>query len=106
RVSELWARNRFMSIFRALSVDAAPPSDSTDRFAPVRQFVDELNRRFAAALGLGRALCIDETMIAFRGKHESIQFMPKKPISIGFKCFTITNSFGYVLCQVLYEGTN
>lgn len=107
RVEKLWARDRFMSIFRAMSVNAEPPPpDSTDRFAAVRTFVDELNKRFASALGPGRSLCIDETMIAFRGEHESIQFMPKKPISIGFKCFTITNSFGYVLCQVLYDGTN
>src|SRR6185437_10135775 len=35
----------------------------------------------------------------------SVQFLPKKPIPLGFKCFTASNSFGYVVCQLWYEGT-
>lgn len=104
-VRSRWSRKRFRCIFRSLSVTAtAPDINPTDRLAAVKHFVDELNKRFAAALIPGQWICIDETMIEFRGDHESIQFLPKKPIPIGFKCFTCSNSFGYVLCQLLYEG--
>jgi hypothetical protein len=107
RVMSLWSRDRFFAVFNALSVHGGDdPSDpDTDRMWAVRPFVNELNERFAAALVPGRDLCVDETMIAFRGDHPSIQMMKNKPIRIGFKCFTITNHFGYVLHQTLYEGS-
>jgi hypothetical protein len=104
-VNSRWSRDRFHAVFHSLSVNSAPPPpDNTDRMWNVKPFVDELNKRFAAALVPGRTLCVDETMIACRADHPSIQYLPKKPTSIGFKCFTISNSFGYVLCQILYEG--
>lgn len=104
-VRTVLSRDRFRTIFRSLSVSAnAPQPNPSDRLAAVQNFVDELNKRFAAALIPGEWVCIDETMIEFRGDHDSVQFLPKKPIPLGFKCFTISNSFGYVLCQRLYEG--
>jgi hypothetical protein len=104
-VRTVFSAKRFRTIFRSLSVSAdAPQPNPSDRLAAVQHFVDELNKRFAAALIPGEWVCIDETMIEFRGDHDSVQFLPKKPIPLGFKCFTISTSFGYVLCQRLYEG--
>ena len=43
-------------------------------------------------------------MIAYRGNHAAVQYLPKKPIPIGFKCFTISTLQGYCFNQKLYPG--
>lgn len=42
---------------------------------------------------------------AFKGRHESKQYLPMKPVKFGFKFFVITESTtGYVKNYMLYLG--
>ncbi len=107
-VADRFTRDRFMAVFRAFSTDATAPSPAhmkANRFACISKFVNALNDLFTDVLKPGDALCVDETMIKFRGEHPSIQLMPKKPIRVGFKCWTISTIGGYVLRSILYEGS-
>ena len=70
----------------------------------IRVFVDELNGRFTSSLTVGWRLCVDETMIKFRGNHDAVLLMPKKPIRIGFKVWSLATPWGYTLTQHLYSG--
>jgi hypothetical protein len=74
----------------------------------VQPLLDLLNRNFAAALHPPRNMTVDETMVAYRGKHESFILMPGKPIDRGidrgFKIWTLSDLFGYVYHQMLYVG--
>jgi hypothetical protein len=94
-------------LWRALHVNIQPkPSESTaDRLWVTQPFVDLLNGRFSDALSPGRDMCIDETMIKYRGDHPSIQMMPKKPIPIGFKLFSLSDLMGFTFKQLLYTGS-
>ena len=106
-IANRWPKNRFQKLFAALSTDARDPSPADakkDTFFRVRGFVNMLNDKFAAALKPGERLVVDETMIKFLGKHDSVQLMPKKPIKIGFKCWTLASVGGYVFRLELYEG--
>jgi len=48
---------------------------------------------------------IDEAMIAFRGNHSLVQYMPAKPIKFGFKAFLLFEAkSGYALNWQLYAG--
>jgi hypothetical protein len=105
-ISDVWSRDRFMELWRCLngSPDATADQRLNDRFWSVRWFVDCLNDRFARRIVPGQYLCVDETMIKFRGRHLSIQKMPKKPIRCGFKCWTLGTPWGYTINQTLYAG--
>ena len=106
-IAKRWTKNRFQKLFADLSTDARDPSPAEakkDLFFRVRSFVNMLNNKFAAALKPGERLVVDETMIKFLGKHDSVQLMPKKPIKIGFKCWTLASVGGYVFRLELYEG--
>jgi hypothetical protein len=50
-------------------------------------------------------LAVDETMIKFRGQSSVKQYMPMKPVKLGFKMWVLACSFtGYCLALSLYEG--
>ena len=44
-------------------------------------------------------------MVGFKGRHESKQYMPAKPIRFGFKIFALCDaSSGYLYKNKLYLG--
>lgn len=54
---------------------------------------------------LTQTVSIDESMCGFQGRHESKQYMPKKPIKFGFKVFALCDALtGYFFSSFLYLG--
>ncbi len=52
-----------------------------------------------------RELSVDKTMLLFRGRFVGKQYMPKKPIKCGIKCFNLADSSnGYILNVLPYTG--
>jgi hypothetical protein len=107
-IRDVWSRDKFLDLWHSFTpfAGAKPddPSLHTNRFWVVDKFVADLNDRFAAALTPGGQLTIDETMIRYRGRHPSVQEMPRKPIRIGFKAYSIGTRDGYVFREILYRG--
>ena len=101
-----YSRNRFEAVYGHLNTDFRRPTaeNKGNLFQPVQSFVTSMNANFASAVQPGIALVVDETMIKFRGDHPSVQHMPKKPIRIGFKCWSLALVNGYMLHLKLYEG--
>ena len=63
------------------------------------------NRRFKLEWLHGREVAVDETMLKFRGRFAGKQYMPKKPIKRGVKCFNLADSSnGYMLNVLPYTG--
>jgi hypothetical protein len=53
----------------------------------------------------GRNISVDETMVGFRGRFGSRQYMPAKPTKYGIKAFTLADSeHGYILNTLVYTG--
>ena len=50
-----------------------------DPLFKLRPFIEPLFRNFQASYNLSRQICIDESMIAFKGRLFFIQYMPQKP---------------------------
>jgi len=105
-VRTVWAQGPFEMLYYSLHIETAErPSDSpTDRLWDVQTLSEQLNANYAAALRPGSELIVDETMIAYRGKHPSFQMMRRKPKRRGFKEWTIADPSGYVYRQSLYVG--
>jgi hypothetical protein len=105
-VRSKWSRNHFKDLFGSLRVRVDPkPTDSlATRMWDIDPFVAAMNERFAGAIVPGDTIVVDETMVRYRGQHPSVQLMPKKPIRVGFKLWTLSTSAGYVLRQTPYCG--
>ena len=107
-VTSRFPRNRFRQLYFALSTSTTHAStaaaESKKNLSAILPFTRALNKRFSSLLVPGSNLCVDETMIKFRGTHTAIQSMPKKPIRIGFKCWALATTDGYMLNLDLYGG--
>ena len=68
---------------------------------------DCLITKFQARFYPGQELAVEETMVWFRGRFGSKQYMLQKPVKSGIKWFTLADSStGYVLNTFVYTGAD
>ena len=78
-----------------------------DPLFKLRPFTELLFDNFQSKYTLSKELCIDESMIAFKGRLSFIQYMPKKPTKWEMKAFVLADSqTGYMYNWHLYTGTH
>ncbi|XP_039866148.1 piggyBac transposable element-derived protein 4-like [Simochromis diagramma] len=94
--SEKWGRSifratmsekRFQNISRALRFDdkLSRPPRRLDKMAPFRKVWNMWTHRLEMLFSPDRDLCVDEQLVAFRGRCSFRQYMPKKPAKYGIK---------------------
>lgn len=92
------------AVEREMRANATALPDHSNRLCGVRRFTAEMNVSFQKYWICGGHTVIDESMIKFRGMHPSVQHLPRKPIRIGFKAFTLATPSGYALRQWICPG--
>ena len=71
----------------------------------IKPLLDVLLPRFQQLYKPSKNLSIDETIVGFRGRFGSIQYMPQKPTKWGIKAFTLADAAnGYLLNTLMYTG--
>ena len=80
---EVFSRKRFLQILRALHfVDnsSVPPGPRSDRLWKIRPAFDFLVDRFSSIFMPGKNLCIDESLLLWKGRLFFKQYIPKNAI--------------------------
>lgn len=99
---------RFKSLLRFIRFDDKTTRSTrraTDKFTPIRDIFEEINKKFSQFYIPGDFLTVDEQMIGWRGRCPFLQFMPKKPDKYGMKMWWICDArTGYPLCGIPYHG--
>ena len=96
----MFSKTRFQDIysnicFRNMNQEPSPGNEKMYKINPLVDCILENSQKYYVP---GKHISIDEAMIAFRGRHSLIQFMPLKPIRYGFKAFLLCEArSGYVL---------
>ena len=68
-------------------------------------FLEPLITQFQRSYTLSMEVCVDESMIGFKGRLSFIQYLPKKPTKWGIKAFVLADSCtGYIYNWHLYTG--
>ena len=107
---QIMKRNRFSLVLRFLHLN-----DSTqyirkgepghDPLFKLRPFIEPLFRCFQASYTLSKEICVDESIIGYKGRQNFIQYMPKKPTKWGMKAYILADSqTGYLYNWYLYSG--
>ena len=103
--SRILSRDRFELIFWLLHVGRPVPG-SQRKIDKVKSFLNVLLTKFHSSYDMGCNISVDETMVGFRGKFASKQYMPKKPQKWGIKAFTLADSStGYINNILMYMGS-
>ena len=84
------SRDHFQEIFWMLHVGTA--GNTPGKIDKIKPFLDVLLPRFQQLYKPSKNLSIDETIVGFRGRFGSIQYMPQKPTKWGIKAFTLADA--------------
>ena len=81
------------------------PGEPVTKVNKVTAVMDLLIPRFRQYYSPSVNLSIDETMVGFRGRFSSLQYIPNKPTKWRIKAFTMADGAnGYLLNVLLYMG--
>lgn len=106
-VPETMSRNRFQAILSNLHLNdnALIPKNNTDKLYKVRPFVESLNAIFTNYVG-EQKICVDESIVKFKGRSSIKQYNPMKPVKRGFKFWMLSDMTGFVKKFEIYQGKN
>ena len=81
------------------------PGITPQKIDKIKPLLDLLLRRFQELSSPSQNLLVDETMVGFRRRFGSIQYMPQKPTKWSIKAFTLADAAnGYLLNSLVYTG--
>ncbi|GBP23585.1 PiggyBac transposable element-derived protein 4 [Eumeta japonica] len=102
------SKNRFEILMKAIRFDDAETRAQrreTDISAPIAELFSSFIQNCQKVYSIGTCACIDEMLVAFRGRCRFRMFMPKKPAKYGLKIMCLTDARnGYLLNAYLYLG--
>ena len=108
--SQIMSRDRFTLILHFLHLNDSSQyrkkgEPGHDPLYKLRPFIEPLFSHFQRNYTLSKEVCIDETMIGFKGRLSFIQYMPKKPTKWGMKAYVLADSqTAYMYNWYLYTG--
>ena len=97
--SKLTSQNRFAEIFCHLHFVNNQTLPADDKIGKIRPVVDYIRNEFRQTLQPFRDLCIDESLVAFKGRLSWKQYIPSKRTRFGMKCFVLTD----VECKMIID---
>lgn len=85
--------------------DALDPRDpNRDCLGKIRPLIDLIHARCAAVYSPGRDLCVDESLVLFKGRLAFKQFIRTKRARFGIKLFELCTCHGILLDFMVYHG--
>jgi len=103
---ESLSRNRYLQILRYLhfSNNEEVSNHSLKEIKPV---IDHLKEKFGNTIIAGEKLCIDESLVLWKGKLKFKQFLPLKRHRFGMKIFELADcETGFLLDFIVYTGSD
>lgn len=98
------SRNRFellLSMWHFSNNEECPSGDRIFKLSPLMKM---LELKYKELLLPGKTICIDESLIPFRGRLIMKQYIPSKAHKYGVKAFKLCCSRGYTWKILLYAG--
>ena len=106
--SKTMQRDRYLLLLRFLHfvdndlIDSKDPN--RDRLAKIREVMNLLKIQCSAVFQPGRDLCVDESLLLFKGRLAFKQFIRTKRARFGIKLFELCTSNGILLDFMIYHG--
>lgn len=97
-------RNRFELLLNMIHFSDNLNIDGTDKLYKISPLVKLLNQKFSKMYNPEENVCLDETMVPFRGRLRFKQYIPGKRHKYGVKLFKICTSGGYTWNVKVYAG--
>ncbi|GFR80784.1 PiggyBac transposable element-derived protein 4 [Elysia marginata] len=108
--SALMKRDRFEQIMKFFNFNNnadEPPhtANERDRLYKIRPLLEQLSTSFRNAFTPEKEICIDESLMLYKGRVIFRQYMPLIRARFGIKIFCLTDKNGYLHSFSVYTGT-
>lgn len=104
-VSSCMSRDRYANILRLLHFTDNTLPPAFGRLTKIKHVVDMFRNSFSKSFIPFRNLCIDESLLLFKGQLGFKQFIPSKRSRFGIKSYLLCDcETGYVLDLIIYTG--
>lgn len=97
-------RNRFRLLLSMLHFSDNENSIPGNKLYKIEWLIQALNEQYHKACTVGRKMCIDESMVPFRGRLSFRQYIPNKRHRYGIKLFKVCIDRGYTYTVKVYVG--
>lgn len=99
------SRDRYFQLLRNIHFSNNNTPDPSDRIFKIRCIIDHFRKTFRENMYLFENICIDESLMLFKGCISFRQYIPSKRHRFGIKFFVAVDcETGYVLDIMLYTG--
>jgi hypothetical protein len=102
------SRDRFLLLLKFLhfcnNLNFDPGDPLRDRLFKIRQFTEMIRERCRAVYYPGQHLCVDESLVLFKGRLSFRQFIKTKRARFGIKFYQLCTSNGMLLDFMIYHG--
>ncbi|XP_025159105.1 piggyBac transposable element-derived protein 4 [Harpegnathos saltator] len=103
-----FSRERFTQTFWMLHTEivSASSSNTRTRLQLITGYLDYINSRLLNHFTPDKEICVDESVVKFKGRVSFITYNPKKPIKWGIRIYTLADSGTGYVCGILpYYGS-
>lgn len=103
------SRDRFFGILQCLHFAKNPEPNEpipTDRLYKIRPLIDIFHRTMDNLVIPSKNLCIDESMVLWRGRLVFRQYLKNKAHPYGIKMYMLNEASGLVLRFIVYTGAS
>lgn len=97
-------RNRFELLLRFWHFADNDNAEPGNRLHKIEKFFNMFIKNFQSAFTPNESICIDETMIPFRGRLSFRQYIPSKRHRYGIKLYKLCTEKGYTWNASIYIG--
>lgn len=98
------ARNRFEMILKFIHFSDNQTANTEDRLYKVRDGIDMFIKNYQKVFTPGEKICVDESLVAWRGRLLFRQYIPNKAAKYGIKIFKLCTDKGYTWNLLIYCG--
>lgn len=102
----IMSRNRFLQILRYLHFFNNEETSNCP-LKKIKPVIEHLQNKFSHTIHPGKNLCIDESLLLWKGRLKFKQFLPLKRNRFGIKLFELVDcDTGFLLAFVVYTGSD
>lgn len=104
---QLFSRDRFLMLLKYLHFNDELTEMDDDKLYKIKPVIDDLRTKFKSLVIPNKNLCIDESLILWKGRLGFKQYIPSERRRFGIKVFVIRDcQTGVVLDFIVYTGSS
>lgn len=104
--TETMSRNRFEILLRMVHFADNEENTKNDRLHKVQPVLDKIQKNIHSIYEPSETVCVDESLIPFRGRLVMRQYIKNKRHRYGIKLFKLCSSGGFTYSTIIYAGKN